>query len=497
MAVTKVNSTGLDVNAILSTSSTANGKKATEQVSDFSSILDSTTQNSKSGQDAMASNATPVATETKSDTEFAVDEPVKEEAKMADTDTEAEEKAQVVEAPEEETDETVIEAVSTALNYIIDQIKEVLGVEEEEITATMEDLGLSQGDLLDSTNLTQLVTALSGEESVISLVADEDLYSKLQDLTNVVDTELETVLEDTGLSLEELQAVVETLHSSEEEPAIQEVPETVSEELIGDNEEGIQKQEPVVVIEDNTKSITTKPATTYDKLPENQQKTAETTLNMQSESSAKSGRSEQDNQQSKDYSQNQGVGQTQQTIVNDKVAEVATDETISYTTAETTENIMRQLADSVKLIKDENMTQMELQLHPSSLGTVNVSLISKGGAVTAQFTTQNEQVRAAIESQAAQLQADIEKQGVKVEAIEVTVESHEMEKNLDENNQRREKEGEQTEESIKATRRANINLRTLGEDGGDLLEEIQGADDATRITMEMMSAHGNTLNIQA
>jgi flagellar hook-length control protein FliK len=323
-------------------------------------------------------------------------------------------------------------------------------------------------------------------------------------LTNVVDTELETVLEDTGLSLEELQAVVETLYSSEEEPAIQEVPETVSEELIGGNEEGIeaketqiQEQEPVVVIEDNTKSITTKPATTYDKLPENQQKTAETTLNMQSESSAKSGRSEQDNQQSKDYSQNQGVGQTQQTIVNDKVAEVATDETISYTTAETTENIMRQLADSVKLIKDENMTQMELQLHPSSLGTVNVSLISKGGAVTAQFTTQNEQVRAAIESQAAQLQADIEKQGVKVEAIEVTVESHEMEKNLDENNQRRQKEGEQTEESMKATRRANINLRTLGEDGGDLLEEIQGADDATRITMEMMSAHGNTLNIQA
>jgi flagellar hook-length control protein FliK len=158
---------------------------------------------------------------------------------------------------------------------------------------------------------------------------------------------------------------------------------------------------------------------------------------------------------------------------------------------------MRQLADTVKLIKDDNMTQMELQLHPSSLGTVNVSLISKGGAITAQFTTQNEQVKAAIESQAAQLQADIEKQGVKVEAIEVAVESHEMEKNLDENNQRREKEGEQTEESIKATRRANINLRTLGEDGGDLLEEIQGADDATRITMEMMSAHGNTLNIQA
>jgi hypothetical protein len=71
-----------------------------------------------------------------------------------------------------------------------------------------------------------------------------------------------------------------------------------------------------------------------------------------------------------------------------------------------------------------------------------------------------------------------------------------MEKNLDQENSRKEKEGEQTEESMRATRRANINLRTLGEEG-DVLEEIQGADEATRIAMELMSANGNTMDMLA
>jgi flagellar hook-length control protein FliK len=250
----------------------------------------------------------------------------------------------------------------------------------------------------------------------------------------------------------------------------------------------VESDEPVVTVQDNT----TKPATTYSKLPENQQDTTELVSENQS-SNSKTEKNQ--NNQSKDYSENQSFSQNQETAVNENVSEV-TENTASSYTSDSTESIMRQLADTVKLIKEDNLTQMELQLHPASLGTVNVSLITKGGAVTAQFTTQSEQVRAAIESQAAQLQQDLENQGVKVEAIDVTVESHQMERNLDQENSRKEKEGEQTEESMKATRRANINLRTLGENG-DVLEEIQGADEATRIAMELMSANGNTMDMLA
>jgi flagellar hook-length control protein FliK len=416
---------------------------------------------------------------------------LKDESKTKINDNQVEDEPVEVQ-DEVEADDTTIEEIATALNFILEQVKDIIGVDDDAIAVTMEDLGLNQGDLLNSDNLAQLVTALSGEDSTISLVANEDLYSKLQTLTEVVDTQFESVLENTGLNEDELNVALENFVSAEPTKVEEEVlapQETVNENVVEDNAKPQEEEEPTVIIQDNT----TKPATTYSKIPENQQDTTNLRSDSQSDNSSKTEKNQ--NNQSKDYSENQSFSQSQDTTVNENVSEV-TETAESYTT-DNTESIMRQLADTVKLIKEDNLTQMELQLHPASLGTVNVSLISKGGAVTAQFTTQSEQVRAAIEAQATTLQQDLENQGVKVEAIEVTVESHQMERNLDQENSRREKEGEQSEESLRATRRANINLRTLGEDGSDVLEEIQGADEATRIAMELMSANGNTMDMLA
>jgi flagellar hook-length control protein FliK len=483
----EVTMTDLNVNALLKTSAVSSSQKSTSQVQNFSSVLNNTTGNAKSGNDTFATTKTS-STQKTSDTQDAQKLTGDKAEEVKDTDTKVEEEAPIDESKEEEVDDTVIEEIATALNVILGQIEEALNVDEETVSTTMEDLGLNLGDLLNSDNLKELVTALSGEDSVISLVADEDLYSTLQTLTEVVDTQLDTVLDNTGLSQDELNTILESLLTSDEadestieasNELLKGIPdETLTEELPQEVE-----KEPVVIVQDNT----TKPATTYSKLPENQtQQTTETTNNLQSQSSdADKAEKHQDNP----------IFNQQQEPLSENVSEAATDNTVSYTT-DTTESIMRQLADTVKLIKEDNLTQMELQLHPASLGTVNISLISKGGAITAQFTTQSEQVKAVIESQVTQLQADLEQQGVKVEAIEVAVESHQMEKNLDEGNSREEKEGERAEEEIKANRRANINLRDLGEDG-DVLEEIQGANEATRIAMELMSAHGNTMDMLA
>ena len=168
-------------------------------------------------------------------------------------------------------------------------------------------------------------------------------------------------------------------------------------------------------------------------------------------------------------------------------------------TSESPENLIRQLADMVKIVKNENLTEMELQLHPASLGTVNVSLTTKGGMVTAEFTTQNEAVKAAIEAQASQLKANLEEQGVKIEAIEVSVESHQMERELDKNGDQQQKQSQEQETGrIQGMRRgrSSINLRAFT-DGEELVDEMQGADDATRIAMEIMAANGNTMDLLA
>ncbi|MDE6985150.1 MAG: flagellar hook-length control protein FliK, partial [Lachnospiraceae bacterium] len=198
---------------------------------------------------------------------------------------------------------------------------------------------------------------------------------------------------------------------------------------------------------------------------------------------------------SRDFGQNNTANNVQNNL--SEVNSTAAAEGVEKFTSESTENIMRQLADMVKIVRNESLTEMELQLHPASLGTVNVSLTTKGGMVTAEFTTQNEAVKAAIEAQASQLRANLEEQGVKIEAIEVSVESHQMEHELDKNGDRQQKQSQEQEtERIQGLRRgrSSINLRAFMNEE-ELEGEMQGADDATRIAMEIMAANGNTMDL--
>lgn len=67
---------------------------------------------------------------------------------------------------------------------------------------------------------------------------------------------------------------------------------------------------------------------------------------------------------------------------------------------------------------------------------MHVAVTAKEGIVTAQLTAQNEQVKAALENQLTALKEQFNNQGIKVEAVEITVQSHgfESEQNLEGNN---------------------------------------------------------------
>ncbi len=96
-----------------------------------------------------------------------------------------------------------------------------------------------------------------------------------------------------------------------------------------------------------------------------------------------------------------------------------------------TQDIMRQIMDYMKIQVKPDVTSLEMQLHPASLGTLQIHVASKGGVLTANFVAQNEAVKAALESQMVQLKDNFAQQGVKVEAIEVTVQTHQFEGNLE------------------------------------------------------------------
>ena len=64
---------------------------------------------------------------------------------------------------------------------------------------------------------------------------------------------------------------------------------------------------------------------------------------------------------------------------------------------------------------------MELQLNPEHLGKVLLSVASKNGVMTANFTVQSDEARAALESQMYTLRENLESKNLKVEVVEVQI----------------------------------------------------------------------------
>ena len=152
-----------------------------------------------------------------------------------------------------------------------------------------------------------------------------------------------------------------------------------------------------------------------------------------------------------------------------------------------TQDIMNQIMDYMKLQLKPDMDQLEMQLHPESLGTVRVQLMNKGGEITAQFQVQNETVKAAMESQLVDLKESLKDQGVKVEAVEVTVESNGFESNLWQGQGREENASSQ---NGKRTPR-RINLNEL-----DALFEERASEEEL-LAAKMMEMNGNTVDYTA
>jgi flagellar hook-length control protein FliK len=162
-------------------------------------------------------------------------------------------------------------------------------------------------------------------------------------------------------------------------------------------------------------------------------------------------------------------------------------QTVSETSgwSQETMDIMNQVLDYMKVTVKADTQNLEMQLHPENLGTLQIHLASKGGTVTANFITQNEAVKSALESQMIQLKENFEEQGIKVNAIEVTVQAHEFERNLEQGQGGNNRQ----QEPAKRTRLRRINL-----------EEALPAEDIEQedaLTADIMAAAGNTVDYTA
>lgn len=156
-----------------------------------------------------------------------------------------------------------------------------------------------------------------------------------------------------------------------------------------------------------------------------------------------------------------------------------------------TQNIIRQINDYMRLNVSGPETSLEMQLNPANLGRVGINISVREGAVTAQIAVENATVKQALESQMVTLRENMNNQGLKVEAVEVTIASHEFEQNLENGAPTGQQQSQPGGEGRQNERNRNLNLQDLTAEGLEEMPEDQ------QLAARIMKDNGNSMDLQA
>lgn len=372
----------------------------------------------------------------------------------------------------EDFEEEVERASETAVTVIAG----ILNVPVEDVEAAMEQLGFTAEDLLNTDNLAPLVAELTGDGDVSMFLLDSNAYGQLKEVTGAVEELNAGIMEQFSMTPEEFKEAIREAGAAKEDVPLPEL--AVGEPLTEEQEES----GPAVIVKDLTNEKQTAEEPVVDRDADVSRSVEETVR--QSGQSA-SGREEQAEDHERGFQGNADAQLFDQAF-NPLKAQVSVEEPYHSSHVDT-EDIMRQITEQIKLTLKPESTIMEMELNPASLGRVTVHLEAKNGMVTAQFAAQNAAVKEAIESQAVQLRETLEEQGVKVDAVEVTIASHEFERNLQ---QEPGGKGGEKEKKAGSVSRRKINLNLMEEEEEELSEEEELAKD-------IMIQNGNSVDYTA
>ena len=418
----------------------------------------------------------------------------------------AEASGQETESLDEEKIKDLAEEISEITNQIVDKIKSEFEVTDEEIEEAMEVLGLTIADFTKPAELRNLLMELTGTTDSIELLTNVELYDSVKEVTDFASNLFTEVAKDFSLSTEQLTEMINT-ESFEE--ALNEVDvsvtsneaeteadaEVVSEVTVDkttdaalafENSDKADANETKPVESNNSNESEEVPIDTEKKAPDKIEKPESFTQSNLMNDEAMNVRSEDRKNFNFDNSNNQdlSLGQTG-TVTNQTVNTVGdiVETVTSYTTGTDTDNIMRQVTDYVKVHISEDVTKMEIELHPASLGTVNMQINSQNGQITAHLTVQNELVKSVLETQMIKLQETFDEQGTKVSAIEVTVAEYSLNSQSD-NNYSEERNGRNY-----GSKKKGINLNEIGS-----LDEL---DEEEQLEAKVMEMNGSSVNYTA
>lgn len=410
-----------------------------------------------------------------------------------------------------------------------DALKETLGVSEEEIQEAMSTLGLVAMDLLEPQNLILLAAQVSGSDDMTDLLVNDSFQDMMQTITGIISDFLQNEnIEPNQFSdlLAEVSAINQAAElpeevmaesvvsdaqalSNEAEAADVQMMQTAETQMI----EQPDNKQAETVIHDAGNRIAQPAAVVEEEQLQHVESAEEAVVSSDGiASDVDAAQTTKNNMQNNDFSGGQSDSKqfhgelsdaNEQTPVfqpqiQDVVRESAvprmetmqpeTPMTMSYYEVE---QLMQQVDGLARIFAADQSTTIEMQLNPENLGKLYLSVSEKQGAVTAQITASNEQVKETLQTQMVELRQTLQAQGIKVEAVEVTVATHEFEQNLDGNSSADAQFGnsEKQENQNHSTRR-NLNLSEVDEIPVDLNE-------AETLAAQMMRDNGNQVDFSA
>lgn len=305
------------------------------------------------------------------------------------------------------------EKVNDVVQNVKDTIKEELDVSDEDIAKAMEVLGITDNDLLSVVKVTELVSALTGADS-ITLITDDDMSGKLTSVLDAVNTAQEDVADMLNTDVDDAVLVVRT-------DAV--VKKDTDETAVKNTDSSITDNQSVSETESLSDVLAAK-------------------VTAQGSSKHEESTGEHTGEQNHNTQSYGGVADSIIQSMKDSFADIVTEDTSRVSEAD----IVNQVIDQIKLSSGRELTSIEVMLNPERLGSVHVTVTAKNGILSAQIAAQNEQVKTALENQVTALKENFQNQGIKVEAVEITVMTHQFE--AGQNFGQNESERKQSEQKI-------------------------------------------------
>lgn len=317
-------------------------------------------------------------------------------------------------------------------SQIVEKVTDDLDISEDELNNAMQLLGLTAMDLLNPANLSALYCEVTGNASdPQALVLNADFTALFNDVSQVAsenDAQLDLLSQLTASDDGEIldadivssaDTPEKTVDSSYDDTAAsgQNINDTADEavKVYDGSTQDSSYQNP----DEGTSSGETGNGITSD----------ENTENTQSDSSF-------DDSGERVLHHDDGA-HSDNSVLHASVSEqLNTDTSFEMSQSQSrsrvdTTDIIRQIVDSMSISNTTEESAINLQLTPESLGRMYINVSQKNSEISARIAVSNEAVKEALQTQMVNLKEALNNSGIRVNEVEITVASHEFERNLE------------------------------------------------------------------